>query len=282
MEILASYLFYFVSSVSSSLQRRHLALQRDTDKGQIDFAFRVTLITFVLSFILIFFKKPEFNQSLTTIALLMIVCGVSGSISIASQYIAQRHVEAGLTTLIGNIYTPITIFLSSILLHEGLEPRQIIGTVLLLFSVVLVSRKHRLSRWRFDKYFMLMVLNGVFLAFALVAERSLIKENGIAAGTWLSWGATVLCLGIAAVVVGAKSQYNFKDTAVTGGVRFLQSLSWVILVTIVANLSLVTAITTFKIVLMFVTAALWLHEREDFRRKIFGSFIAVAGLLLIA
>lgn len=211
----------------------------------------------------------------------MIVCGVSGSISIAAQYIAQRHVEAGLTTLIGNIYTPITIFLSTILLHEGLEPRQIIGTVLLLFSVMLVSRKHRLSRWRFDKYFMLMVLNGIFLAFALVAERSLIKANGITTGTWLSWGATVLCLGIAAAVVGAKSQYNFKDTAVTGGVRFLQSLSWVILVTIVANLSLVTAITTFKIVLMFVTAAIFLHEREDFRRKIIGSFIAVTGILLM-
>lgn len=281
MEIIVSYLFYFVSSVGSSLQRRHLSLRRDTDKGQIDFAFRVTLITFVLSFILILFKQPEFNQSFTTIGLLMIVCGIFGSISIAAQYVAQRHVEAGLTTLIGNIYTPITIFLSTILLYEGLEPRQIFGTVLLLISVVLVSRKHRLSRWRFDKYFMLMVLNGVSLAFALIAERSLIKENGITTGTWLSWGAIVLILGLAALVAGAKSQYNIKDTAVTGGIRFLQQLSWVVLVTIVANLSLVSAITTFKIVLMFVTAALWLHEREDLRRKIIGSFVAVAGLLLM-
>lgn len=146
MAILLAYLFYFVPSTASSLQRRHLALRRDTYKGQIDFAFRVTLITFVLSFVLIFFKKPEFNQSFTTIVLLMIVCGVTGSIPIAAQYIAQRHVKTGLTTLIGNVYTPITLLLSAILLHESLKSRQIVGTILLLISVVLVSRKHRLGR----------------------------------------------------------------------------------------------------------------------------------------
>lgn len=281
MVILAAYLFYFVASTASSLQRRHLSLKRDSDAGQIEFAFRVTLITFVLSAVLIFFKPLQFNQSLTTLILLTIVCGVTGSISIAAQYIAQRHVEAGLTTLIGNVYTPVTIILSTLLLHEGLEPRQVLGTILLLFSVVLVSRKHRLSRWRFDRYFWLMLLNGFSIAFTFTAERSLIKENGITTGTWLSWGATVLFLGLAALFIGTKSQYNIKETSITGGTRFLQQLSWVVLVTIVANLSLVSAITTFKIVLMFIAGAIILKEREDLTRKIIGSFIAVAGLLLM-
>lgn len=281
MIILLAYLFYFVSSTASTLQRRHLSLKRETDKGQIDFAFRVMLITFILSAILIFFKSPEINQSSTTIILLTLACGFFGALAISSQYIAQRHVQAGVTTLVGNLYTPTAIFLATILLHEGLTPRQILGTVILLFSVVLVSKEHRLSRWRFDRYFWLMVLSGVALAFVLTAERSLIKENGITTGTWLSWGSTTFFLGLAALIAGAKSQHNIKETGITGGLRFFQQLSWVILITIVANLSLVSAITTFKIVIVFVTAAIFLKEREDLKRKIIGSLIAVGGLLLM-
>lgn len=75
--------------------------------------------------------------------------------------------------------------------------------------------------------------------------------------------------------------YTNKDTLITGALRFLQSLSWVILLFIVGNLSLVSAVTTFKVVVIFIAAAIFLNEREDLPRKIAGSFIAVLGLLLM-
>lgn len=278
---LVAYLFYFFASTTSTLQRRHIAIRRETDVGQIDFAFRVFFITFILSSVLALFKRPEINQSFFTVLLLATCTGIFGSLSISTQYIAQRHVEAGVTSLIGNIYTPITIVLSSVLLSESLKSHQIVGTIILLISVVIVSTKHRLSRWRFDKYFWLMVINGLALGISLVAERSLIKNNGITAGTWISWGSISLVLGLAALISWQKSQHNLNDTAVTGGLRFLQQISWVILVTAVANLSLVSAITTFKIVIVFVAGAIFLHEREDLKRKIIGSLIATAGLLLM-
>lgn len=282
MAVLIAYLFYFIAASVSPLQRRQLALRRQNDSGQIDFAFRVSLIALVLSTVLILFKRPELNQSLVTILSLAGVCGILGAIAIGSQYIAQRHVEAGLTTLTANLYTPITIVLSTVFLNESLRPLQIIGTLFLLVSVVFVSSKHRLSKWRFDKYFWLMVLSGVCLGFVLAAERSLIKENGITAGTWVSWGASTLCLGVFTLIIGKSSQYNIKDTAVAGVFRFLQQLSWVILITVVANLSVAASVTTFKIVVIFAAAAVFLHEREDLKRKVIGSLIAVAGLLLMA
>jgi hypothetical protein len=45
-------------------------------------------------------------------------------------------------------------------------------------------------------------------------------------------------------------------------------------------LSVVSAVTTFKIVVIFAVAAVFLNEREDMARKVAGSIIAVAGLLL--
>ncbi|HET9850479.1 MAG TPA: DMT family transporter [Candidatus Saccharimonadales bacterium] len=229
-EVLA-YIFYFLSSTSSTLQRRELATRRTDDSGQIDFAFRVMFITFVLSAVLLVFKKPVLSQSPLALALLALVCGVSGAVSIASQYIAQRHVEAGVTTLVGNVYTPVSIILASLFLNEGLKTRQIFGTVILLGAVIMVSNKHRLSRWRFDRYFWLMVINGLALGFTLTAERALIKDNSLPVGTWISWGSQSLCLAIAALLAGTKSQYGVRDTATTGGLRFLQQVSWVILVT---------------------------------------------------
>ena len=68
---------------------------------------------------------------------------------------------------------------------------------------------------------------------------------------------------------------------VTGGLRFLQSLSWVILIFMVGNLSIVSSITTFKVVIVFIAAAIFLKERSDLPRKIIGSLVALAGLLLM-
>lgn len=281
MVIILAYIIFFIFSTASTLQRRHIAIRRDTDAGQIDFAFRISLMAFILSGVLFFIERPHFNQTPVVMASLALTCGVFGALSIAPQFIAQRHVEAGLTTLIGNIYTPVTIALSTLLLNESLDGKQIIGTILLLVAVVLVSRKHRLSRWRFDRYFWLMVLSGLSLGICLVAERSLLRANGITTAAWLSWGGDALFLGVAALIVRKKSQYNLGDTFMTGVLRFAQMFSWIVLLAIVANLSLAASVVTFKIVLVFVTGAIFLHEREDLKRKILGSLIATVGLLLM-
>lgn len=282
MAALLAYIFYFFAATISPLQRRHLAITRESDIGQIDFAFRVMLITTVLSSVLFLFKRPELKDDTATVLGLAAVCGIFGAIALATGYTAQRKVEAGSFSLISNVYTPVSIVLATLFLNERLRPMQIVGTILLLISVVLVSRKHKLTRWRFDKYFFLVVFSGLALGVVLTTERALIKHNGITTGTWISWGSQSLFLAVAALIVGEKSQHNSKDTAVTSGLRFLQQLSWVILVTVVANLSLVSAITTFKVVLIFIAAAIFLKEREDLTRKIIGSIIAVTGLLLMA
>ena len=126
-----------------------------------------------------------------------------------------------------------------------------------------------------------MVLSGVMLGVSLTAERALQKATGFTAGTMLSWWSQCLFLGIAAFITKNKNEYSKKDIIITGVLRFFQSLSWVTLIFCVGNLSLVSAITTFKIVVIFIAAAIFLNEREDLPRKIIGSFVALAGLLLM-
>jgi drug/metabolite transporter (DMT)-like permease len=282
MLTLLSYLFYFVAASASPLQRRWLATRKNANNtGQISLAFQVALITVVLSLLLPIFKPFYFQGSSLALIVLTLVSGVFGAGYFISFYTAQKYVEAGISTLVNNIYTPITIVLATLFLNEKLTTLQILGTVLLLIGMVIVSKKHRIGKFKFDKYFMLMVLSGVMLGVSLTAERALQKTTGFTAGTMLSWWSQCAILGIVTFATNNKNDYTKKDIAITGVLRFLQSLSWVILIFSVGNLSLVSAITTFKIVIIFIAAAIFLKERDDLPRKIIGSLVALAGLLLM-
>lgn len=282
MTIFLSYLFYFVAASASPLQRRWLATHKNKDNsGQIHFAFQVTLVTVILSLLLPLFKPFYLQGNIYHLIGLSLICGVFGAGYFVCSYTAQKHVEAGISTLVSNIYTPITIALATVFLNERLTTIQILGTALLLVGMIVVSKKHRIGRFQFDKYFILMILSGVLLGISLTAERALLKTTGFTAGTMFSWWAQCAFLGLYTLLTHSRSVYSKKDITITGGLRFLQSLSWVVLLVVVGNLSLVSAVTTFKVVIIFIAAAIFLKEREDLPRKIAGSIIALAGLLLM-
>lgn len=282
MITLLAYIFYFIAASASPLQRRWLAVKRPADAhGQIDFAFRVSFIVAVLSLLIPLFSHFQLKGNPIPLILGTTFCAIFGAIFFITSFISQKHVEAGVNTLVSNIYTPITIVLATLLLGEKLTPLQILGTVILLFAVVLVSKKHRIGKFGFDKYFILAVLSGCALGVLLTAERYLQKITGFAAGTMLSWWSQCIALGITTALTGSRTNYSLSDTLTTGLFRFPQSLSWVMLTFIVANLSIVSAITTFKVVIVFLAGAIILKEKDDLGRKIFGSIIAVIGLLLM-
>ena len=275
-----AYLFYFVAASASPLQRRWLATKREQD-NQIAFAFHTALIIAIFGAMLPLFSPFKIHGNTTQLILLGLVCATFGSAYFITSFTAQRHVDAGVTSLVSNIYTPITIIISTLFLHEGLSPLQAVGTTLLLASVVIVSKKHRLGRFKFDKYFLMVIASGVFLGILLSAERGLMKTTGFTAGTLVSWWSQCLGLGLVTLLTRSRSAYSRKDTMVTGGLKFLQAISWVTLLNLVNNLSVVSAITTFKIVVIFGAAALLLHEREDIKRKVLGCLVALVGLLLM-
>jgi drug/metabolite transporter (DMT)-like permease len=282
MSILISYLFYFIAASASPLHRRWLATKKNkTNSGQIRFAFQVTFVTVLLSLSFPLFQPIHFEGPIVVLVFLSAAAGVFGAGFFICSFIAQKHIEAGISTLVNNIYTPVTIILATIFLNERLTGIQIFGTILLFFGMIVVSKKHRIGTFRFDKYFLLMVLSGITLGISLTAERALQKMTGFSAGTMLSWWSQCAVLGIASLLAGERSPYSTKDISITGGLRFLQSLSWVVLLFAVGNLSLVSAVTTFKVVIIFVFAAIFLNEREDLTRKVIGSLIPVAGLLLM-
>ncbi len=282
MIIFFCYIYYFVASSFSSLQIRWLTKKKDLESSeQIRFTFQIIFTLFLGSLTFPFFSPFYIAGNHFYLFLLALTCGAFGAGCNILSTVSQKHLDAGVTSIVGNIYTPVTIVFSSILLHEGLQPLQIVGTILLLVAIVIISRKHRIGIFSFDKYFLLMLLSGVLLAVLLVAERTLQKTTGFSAGIMMSWGAQALCLGIVTLFTKSKHTYSNLEVWGTGVVRFFSATSWVVLVYVVGNLSVVSSVTTFKVVIVSVAAALFLNEREDLPRKFFGSIIAVIGLLLM-
>lgn len=275
-----AYIFYFIVATVAPIQRRWLST-RNEGGNKIDLSFKICIVAAPLMLLLPFFSPFVLSGSYLTIALLLIVSGIGGIGYYVSYFTAQRHVEAGTTSVLGNVYTPITIVLSTLFLGEGLRGLQILGAALLIVAAVIVSKKHKIGRITYDKYFWLMIFSGVSLFLVLVANRELMKITGFTASIMLSWLVVCLGLGILAFFAKSKTTYTTKDLIITGWLKFIQDLVWGILIYVVANLSLVSAVTTFKIVIMFVVAAIFLKEKDELGRKIFGSLIAVAGLLLM-
>lgn len=282
MAIILAYIFYFIAATASPLQRRWLATNKnETNDGQINLAFKVSSFMVLGSLVLPFFKPFQHIENIYLALLLALISGIFGAGYFIFSYIAQKHVEAGTTTLVSNIYTPTTIILATLFLNEGLKSTQLLGTTLLLIGMFIVSNKHKISIFKFDKWFLMILCSGVMLGIALTAEKALLNIGGFTIGTMMSWCSQAIILGLATFIYNSPNKYNFKDVATTGVLRFLQSLSWVILLVTVDNLSLVSAITTFKVVIIFIVAAIFLNERDELKQKIIGSLIATAGLLII-
>ncbi len=283
MLALLAYLFYFVAASVSPLQRRWLAKRHleVSNDGQIRLAFYAMLIVALSGVFLLFIEPIKFQGDLLTIVLLGLVTAVIGGGLYIPNYIAQKHVEAGVTNIVMNIYTPVAIVLASLFLHESLTLVQIGGTALLLVGMLVVSRKHRVGRFKFDKYFLMMLASGTMLGVCIAAERALQLEAGFTLGTLISWWSQTIFLGILVLFTKTKNEYTPIDISVTGVLRALQAFSWVILLFVVGNLSVVSAVTTFKVVIIFLAGALFLGEREDFKRKLAGSVVALLGLLLM-
>ena len=282
MAIILSYIAYFVTSTISPLVRKYIFARKNPDsREQIRFAFEVFVIMTIGSLFLQFFSPFSLAGNKVTLVVLTLICGLCGMAYVILNYSAQKHIDAGITVVIINVYTPVSIFLSSIFLQEGLKPIQIFGTIILLIALVIIAKKHHISAFHFDKYFLMMLLGGILLGVLLVAERALQKQTGLSAATLFSWGTQCLFLGLAVLFFKSKHTYTKKEVATVGIFNTLSSASYVVLVYTVGNLSVVSSITTFLIVTIFIAAAIFLKEREDLPRKIFGSILAVIGLLLM-
>lgn len=281
MTAILAYIFFFVAATASPLQRRHQSKVTKTDP--IILAAWTQAFVWVLGLSLLYRADTSSFEWSWHLAFLSLGLLISSPLFFYLSYKSQKHVDATQSIILSNIYTPVAIALALLFLGDALTKTQIIGAIILFFAMILISIERVGNKsFAFSKHSFEMLTSGIFLGIVLFLEKATMDLVGNRVGIVFSWTAQII--GLFALVYAIRGIHKLptkREILVSGSLRYAQQLSWVTLLIVVGNLALVSAVTTFKIVFIFLGAFIFLKERDHLARKFLGVAIAIIGLLLM-
>jgi len=210
--------------------------------------------------------------------------GIAFSLMNVMIFYSMVYLEAAIGSIIGTVSAIFTVFGASLILHENLNHLQILGTWLLLISVVygMLSTRHAKNRQVHRNLaigVLLSLVASVFYALASLNEKSLL--NQISPGTYVlyGWGTqTVAAICLALLVQPKQLKVLLKPnvagwTVVLGVLRAISGYSFIQSLVKSNNVGLMTVVANFKLILIILLGAWLLQERNKMKQK----FIAAAG-----
>lgn len=225
-------------------------------------------------------------------SLIFVVAGVCFAAANTLGYVVLQYVDAAIGALLATFNIITSVVFATLIINEGLTTRQLIGGFVLLLSMYLVLSL-RFSEYRHNRLWLGLALSLVASAFygvAMTSEKYLL--NHVSLQTYLTFGWGFQCIGMLAVaallgktvhadfgLLKSKSFWRWAMPAstlrISGGFIFVTSLK------LANNLSLVSALTGFRVLLAAIFAAYLLGEREYLTRKYEAALLAVGGIAIM-
>ena len=181
---------------------------------------------------------------------------------------------------------PITVLFSTILFRESLNTLQIIGLALIMGgSFAVSSSETTLKLQRPTKYEAYAVLTTIFLTGGTLYVNYAIDSASLASH--------LIVLSPIASIPGTLVAYtrrksfkrlvtskDYRLSALIGFTTALHIAAFWGAVSVIDNLSVISALSSFRIVTVFAASYVLLNERTSLLQKLAGSTLALAGLLL--
>jgi drug/metabolite transporter (DMT)-like permease len=198
---------------------------------------------------------------------------------------ANSHIDAAQFAVIQNVQAIFTVIFSFIFLGERLAAVQWVGAVILVIAAALVSVKgFTKETFHISKWSWVAVLASVILGAAISNEKFLIGQMSLPTYYIIGWGLQTLWM---TALVGSEWRKlpelkltDYRDIIWQGLLRTGAGFSIVTALTL-ADSGLLSSIRSYKAVLVFLCALIFLGEKEHFWRKAAGSVLATIGLLLL-
>ncbi len=209
-------------------------------------------------------------------------------------YKAFTHLESATATVLGTSSALFTIIIAGVFYDERLSTTQVLGIAIVLpciwYVLLLAKRSHKLIDFKDHNWlhgFWFMIASSLCLAFAHVIEKDILSQ--VEVGTYIAFG-WLLQVGFAwlfyfvfgrhAKKIFAK-QKTVRSAMQLGAVRAATGFFFILALDISNNVSLVTVIANFRIVIVAILAGVLLGERRFYYKKIAASAISVIGLSII-
>jgi drug/metabolite transporter (DMT)-like permease len=198
---------------------------------------------------------------------------------------ALKRTEASNFSITFSSRTAFTIFASSLLLGESLNPQQLLGVILIFASIVLVNTEKK--KLKFTKNDSLGIIAGAFFGFANTNDRFILTQMNLYPYITISFLMPALLLFFLKPKVAHKmGVFAHKQTLTKmlilavvyagAAVTFFGALQKA------PNSSQVVSIGTSTVVLTVILSIIFLKERAKIPLKILGGVVTTIGLLLVS
>lgn len=209
-------------------------------------------------------------------------------------YKAFTHLESATASVLGTSSALFAVIIAGIFYGERLTTTQVIGIAVVLPSIwyvlLLAKRTKKLIDFRDHNWlhgFWFMIGASLCLALAHVFEKDILQQASV--GSYIAFG-WLLQLGVAwlfYVLFGRHAkkvfsqQKTIRSALQLGVVRAATGFFFVLALDISNNVSLVTVIANFRIIIVAVLAGMLLGERKFYYKKIAAAAVSVVGLSII-
>lgn len=274
-----------VLGTAAYLLRRSLA-KRISEHNKLINGFFFLCVLYPLGLIVAAFTSPNLNVGWLNLFFLLVGSGMFPLIMVMA-FRASKDIDAGLYTILNNITPIITIVAASLLIHETLNGRQMVGAAVIISSAFLATLPRLNHHRKNSSTGLLFALASVsLLGLAIVYERWMLTRVDYGAYLILGWGAQTLWMVAMAwperqYIHLLKTKDNLNKVLGYGLTNAFKGLAFVSALRVSGNASLVGAFSSFMAVLVVISAYFVLKENEYLGIKAASAVVGAGGLIIL-
>ena len=274
---------YFFANTAARLLVRKLTVTTKLDPYSASLAVMAPTYIIGAKYGLTQLDQPMLQGVTPLLIALALLVGVIQVISGKISMITQKHIETAPYTVIRMIFVPTSVLISTVLLGESLSLMQLTGMLSILAGATIVSTGGKLPHIKhLGRYEILTLLNSVFLGAYIIFSSYLIDQTSLATLMVLFAGLEQLPLltTVAKRPLMKPSSLDLKISLGIGLSSAIHIIAFWSAVAAIDNIALVSSLSAFRIVTIFIGSYIFLKEKSNLKQKLAGSALATAGLLL--
>lgn len=274
---------YFIANTTAKLLIRVLAQRTKLDPYAASLAIMAPTYVFGAIYGLLNQTQPLLQGVTPLLTIGMFLFGFLQVLSGKISMITQKHIETATYSVMRMLYVPISVLLSPVLFGESLNAQQFVGMVLILCGVSVVTTGGKMPRLKhFSKYEIFTLINSIFLGLYVVLNKYLLDQTSLATlmVVFSALENLPLLLTVAKKSRTKPTKLDLKLSTSIGLASAIHMLTFWLAVSAADNLALVSSLSAFRIVTIFLGGHYILKENGNFKQKIAGSLLAMTGLLL--
>lgn len=207
-------------------------------------------------------------------------------------FVVFEYVDAAIASLLSVLNVIAAVVLSTLIIHEGLTTRQLIGALVIFtgMHLVLTINLTRYKHKRLWSAVLLSLLASIFFALAITTEKYLLNHVNLSTYLVFGWGFQFMGVLTVSLFVQKLVRANFALlkrkkfwvlASQAGLVRMLSGLLFIYSLKLSNNLSLISVFSGLKVILVALLGAYYLRELDYLKRKLQAAVLSALGVAIM-